>query len=130
MLKCTLLGCADTPNVDTDVFSAVNSAELVYDGRLVVDLRFATVDPSVYAAGPLCKFSRRFKHALPHEKFNSREVGTRLAESLLQIECSALEKSLTELLAKREWLKTAPPKKKKEKKEERSEEHTSELQSP
>ena len=85
VLKCTLLGCADTPNVDTGVFSAVNSAELVYDGRLVVDLRFATVDPSVYAAGPLCKFSRRFKHALPHEKFNSREVGTRLAESLLQI---------------------------------------------
>ncbi len=42
-------------------FEAINSNSLVYDGRLVVDHNFCTNDPSVYAAGVITKFSRRYR---------------------------------------------------------------------
>lgn len=76
---------SDTPNCDPDVFQAINGCGLVYDGRLVVDLRFCTTDPAIYSGGSLCKFSRRYRNALTLENFNSREVGARLARSVLQV---------------------------------------------
>lgn len=45
--------------VDRDAFRAINDACLVFDGRLVIDRTFRTNDPSIYAAGPLTKYSRR-----------------------------------------------------------------------
>jgi len=84
-VDCTLLVCADQPDVDQDLFQAVNGSGLVYDGRLVVDLRFCTTDPSIYGGGSLCKFSRRYRNAATLENFNSREVGARLAQSVLQV---------------------------------------------
>jgi len=84
-VDCSLLVCADVPDVDQDLFQAVNGSGLVYDGRLVVDLRFCTTDPSIYGGGSLCKFSRRFRNAATLENFNSREVGARLAQAVLQV---------------------------------------------
>jgi len=80
-----LLVVSDEPNIDADVFQAVNGCGLVYDGRLVVDLRFCTTDPAIYAGGSLCKFSRRYRNALTLENFQSRETGERLARSVLQV---------------------------------------------
>jgi hypothetical protein len=51
---------------------------------MVVDAAFQTADPSVFAAGTFCKFSRRLGKTLPMEKYNSKEVGQKLAEALLQ----------------------------------------------
>ncbi|KAG5189802.1 hypothetical protein JKP88DRAFT_286546 [Tribonema minus] len=81
---CRLVLAGDAENVDPDTFQAVLQSGLVYDGRLVVDLSCRTVDPSIYAAGTLTKFSRAFKRAShTHDQYSSRELGTLLAEQLL-----------------------------------------------
>ena len=66
-------------------FKAMNDACLVYDGRLVIDRAFHTNDPSIYAAGPLTKYSRRY-YCDPWrlKYFNSREVGEKLAIEVLK----------------------------------------------
>lgn len=79
--------------VDRDAFKAVNDACLVFDGRLVVDTTFHTNDPSIYAAGPLTKYSRRY-HAdqWSDSCFNSKEVGQSLASVLLPLCDPTLER--------------------------------------
>lgn len=75
-LTCGMLLCGDTPNVDPDVFRAVNNSGLVYDGRLVVDPMFRTSDPTILAGGTLTKYSRVHGAGAPrHETYNAREVG-------------------------------------------------------
>ncbi|CEM02697.1 unnamed protein product [Vitrella brassicaformis CCMP3155] len=85
-LACRLLVTADARNVDPDVFAAVHSNGLVYDGRLIVDHTFKTTDEKIYGAGSLCEFCRRYRvrrdASLRHDGFNGREIGQRLAESL------------------------------------------------
>lgn len=74
-LACELLLCGDAPNIDPDVFRAVNNSGLVYDGRLVVNAAFRTSDPVVLAGGTLTKYSRVHGPNAPrHEKYNAREV--------------------------------------------------------
>eukprot|EP00240_Pyramimonas_obovata_P000386 CAMPEP_0118922898 /NCGR_PEP_ID=MMETSP1169-20130426/1648_1 /TAXON_ID=36882 /ORGANISM="Pyramimonas obovata, Strain CCMP722" /LENGTH=970 /DNA_ID=CAMNT_0006863827 /DNA_START=188 /DNA_END=3100 /DNA_ORIENTATION=+ len=85
VMGCDLLVTCDAPEVDPAVFYALNDASVVYDGRLVVDHEFRTNDPDIYSAGTLAKFSRRYANAtLPMENYNSREVGTMLAESVIR----------------------------------------------
>ena len=48
-LSCQLLLCVHARSVDTYIFSAINDACLVFDGRLVIDAHFRTHDPFVYA---------------------------------------------------------------------------------
>ncbi|NXS60403.1 CFA61 protein, partial [Brachypteracias leptosomus] len=70
--------------VDYAAFKAINDACLVFDGRLVIDTKFCTNDASIRAAGPLTKFSRRYcADEWTHSSFNSKEVGSKLAESML-----------------------------------------------
>jgi len=76
---------AHEKDVDADIFLAANESGLVYDGRLVVDGRFCTADSSIFAAGTLTKFSRRYGRTRPrHETFNSIELGVALAQALLE----------------------------------------------
>ncbi|CAK9110604.1 Cilia- and flagella-associated protein 61 (CFAP61) (Flagellar-associated protein 61) [Durusdinium trenchii] len=84
VLPCGILITAGTRDIDPDIFQSVNDTGLVYDGRMVVNTRFQTVDPRIFGSGPSVKFSRKYrvKHCL--EAFNSREVGCAVAESLLE----------------------------------------------
>ncbi|GIL72909.1 hypothetical protein Vretifemale_3052 [Volvox reticuliferus] len=76
-----VVGC-EPPSVSHALFACLNDASLVFDGRLVVDSAFRTNDPSIYAGGTIAKLSRRFSGA--HlEFYNSRDVGTKLAASLV-----------------------------------------------
>eukprot|EP00163_Fabomonas_tropica_P026367 TRINITY_DN4814_c0_g1_i1.p1 TRINITY_DN4814_c0_g1~~TRINITY_DN4814_c0_g1_i1.p1 ORF type:complete len:1375 (-),score=400.93 TRINITY_DN4814_c0_g1_i1:204-4328(-) len=84
-VDCELLICCANPDVDADIFRALNSNSLVYDGRLVVDSQFTTNDPFIFAAGTMVKFSRRYYQKLPMEHCNTHEVGTTLAESMLPL---------------------------------------------
>ena len=80
-----VLVCCAKADVDPDVFAAINESGLVYDGRLVIDGRFRTADPQIYAAGTLTKHSRRFGRKRPcHDCYNSREVGQALAKALVE----------------------------------------------
>ncbi|GFR98697.1 cilia- and flagella-associated protein 61-like [Elysia marginata] len=75
-LECQALFCFCNKEVDFDAFTAINSACLVYDGRLVINASFHTNDVTVRAAGTLTKFRRKY-HCEPwsHANFNSKEVG-------------------------------------------------------
>lgn len=81
---CNMLITACAGEVNMPLFHTVNDAALVYDGRMVVDSNFSTVDPSIYASGTWAKFGRRFRAQGPLNAYNSAEVGRRLASCLLQ----------------------------------------------
>jgi hypothetical protein len=77
-------------DVDEDVFKSIHDNGLVYNGRLIVDRNFQTTDPSIFAAGSLCEFSNRYKalaqgRSLRMDRYNGREIGSRLARSVFDI---------------------------------------------
>uniref|UniRef100_A0A0G4H5F0 Uncharacterized protein n=1 Tax=Chromera velia CCMP2878 TaxID=1169474 RepID=A0A0G4H5F0_9ALVE len=88
-IDCRLLITAGARNVDPDVFMAVHSNGLVYNGRLVVDQHFQTTDPAIFAAGSLCTFSKRTrvrqKEPLRMDGFDGREIGSALSRSILRL---------------------------------------------
>uniref|UniRef100_A0A672JRY3 Cilia and flagella associated protein 61 n=1 Tax=Sinocyclocheilus grahami TaxID=75366 RepID=A0A672JRY3_SINGR len=77
-MECAVFFIFSYKTVDYDTFKAINDAFLVFDGHLVIDSTFHTNDPSIYAAGPLTKSSRRY-HADQWSDFcfNSKKVGQR-----------------------------------------------------
>ncbi|XP_069810288.1 cilia- and flagella-associated protein 61 [Dendropsophus ebraccatus] len=78
--------------VDSDAFKAINSACLVYDGRLVIDSTFHTNDSSIRAAGPLTKYSSRYYvNEWSHSYFSSKEIGVQLAAAMLPLFDPTLE---------------------------------------
>lgn len=85
-LDCQAFFCFCNKEVDFDAFTAINSACLVYDGRLVINASFHTNDVTVRAAGSLTKFRRKY-HCEPwsHANFNSKEVGIALASEMLRL---------------------------------------------
>jgi len=84
-ITCDVLGCFADPNTDTGVAKALNDNALVYDGRLVVNALFQSNDPAVMAAGSVTKFSRRYGRSSPVQFYNSREVGTRLGKTVIDL---------------------------------------------
>jgi hypothetical protein len=54
---------------ERDIFAAINDSGLVFDGGLIVNLDFQTVDPNIYAVSDYTKFSRVYKGELPHNKY-------------------------------------------------------------
>ena len=70
------LFCFFNKQVDYEAFSAINQSSLVFDGRLVIDERNRTNDPTIYAGGPLTKFKRGYhRDDWTHASFNSKEAG-------------------------------------------------------
>lgn len=60
--------------------SAICRAGLVFDGRLVINPRFHTNDPYVFAAGTITKYSRKFQAELfEHKYYNSIEIGEKVS---------------------------------------------------
>ena len=89
-MDCRLLITAGHRDVDQDVFHSIHNNGLVYNGRLIVDKNFQTTDPSIFASGSLCEFSGRYKslamgRPLRLDRYNGREMGSRLARSVFDI---------------------------------------------
>jgi len=76
---------ADEKTVDEETYRAINDSCLVFDGLFVIDKYFRTQDPSIFAAGSLCKYSSRYKTPWSHSYYNSREVGREMAQLILPI---------------------------------------------
>ena len=96
LLSCRLLITGHRQNVDPDIYESVHGNGLVYDGAIIVDTEFKTIDDRVYAAGPVAEFSRRVwastrttllggerdRDLLRHDGYNGTEVGQHLAHCL------------------------------------------------
>ncbi|NXI90493.1 CFA61 protein, partial [Psophia crepitans] len=85
-LQCSAFFSFAYRTVDYETFKAINDACLVFDGRLVIDAEFRTNDISIWAAGPLTKYSRRYcVDEWTHSNFSSKEIGLELAASMLNL---------------------------------------------
>uniref|UniRef100_A0A8C3UBA4 Cilia and flagella associated protein 61 n=1 Tax=Catharus ustulatus TaxID=91951 RepID=A0A8C3UBA4_CATUS len=85
-LQCSAFFSFAYKTLDYEASKAISDAYLVLDGRLVIDAKFHTNDPSIRAAGPLTKFSRRYwRDDVTHSNFNSKEIGSELAASMLSL---------------------------------------------
>ncbi|XP_038072321.1 cilia- and flagella-associated protein 61-like [Patiria miniata] len=95
-LECSAFFCFNNKAVDSDAFRAINDSCLVFDGKLVIDANFHTNDLSIRGAGPLTKFQRKY-HAdqWSHANFNSKEVGSALASTMLRLFDPTLETDVT-----------------------------------
>jgi hypothetical protein len=83
-LPCSLLINCHSRDIEDRLLITINRESLVFDSRLIVEPNFLTIDPCVYAAGPLTKFSRRFGESLPVENYNSSELGQLVAAAMLK----------------------------------------------
>lgn len=78
-ISCSLMINCQEMNVDKNLLVTFNHESLVFDGRLIVDPQFRTTDPSIYSAGSLAKFSRRFGVSQKMELSNAHELGEKMA---------------------------------------------------
>lgn len=90
ILNCKVLVTAGKVDVDHEIFYAIHNNGLVFNGRVIVNNQFLTTDSSIYAAGSLCEFSQQFKHLSPGrclrmDRYNGREIGVKLARSMLSM---------------------------------------------
>ncbi|PRP83570.1 hypothetical protein PROFUN_09119 [Planoprotostelium fungivorum] len=89
-IDCQLLLCCDHESLGVDdyLFQAIMESCLVYDGRLVVDSEFRTNDPCIYSIGKAAKYGHSTHNNNPTDApfahYNSRELGVRLANTLLR----------------------------------------------
>ena len=82
-LPCSMLVVASGLCVDSDIFQAINGCCLVYDGGLVIDAKFRTIDPAIYGGGPLTRFANRYYASdFRMSEYNSLEIGYLLADSV------------------------------------------------
>lgn len=81
-VECDVLICCQDSEVDVDIFRAIHDCGLVYDGRLVVNSDFCTSDNSIFAAGPMARFSRRFTGLKSMQYYNSKECGQLISNAL------------------------------------------------
>ncbi|XP_024540867.1 cilia- and flagella-associated protein 61 [Selaginella moellendorffii] len=82
-LPCCLLVTCERKQVDIPLFNVMRRENIIFDGRVIVDGKFQTNDPLIYAAGTACKFSRNCGKLPKLETFCSQEVGEALAASLI-----------------------------------------------
>jgi hypothetical protein len=78
----SLLTCL-SKHCDLDIFAAVNDCGIVYDGGIVVNKDFCTVDPSIYAVGDFSRYSRIYSKEPQHKSNNCYEMGLYVARTIL-----------------------------------------------
>ena len=84
-VPCGILLCADREEIDPTLFACIDRNGLPFDGHLVVNTKYQTIDESIYAAGPVAKPSRATRRPSPFSRFSPIEVATQLASSLLKV---------------------------------------------
>ncbi|XP_034179175.2 cilia- and flagella-associated protein 61 isoform X2 [Osmia lignaria lignaria] len=83
MINCDAFVNFSEKTMNMKIFLAICRAGLVFDGQLVIDPEFKTNDPSIFAAGTMTKYRRKYyAESWQHKYYNSIEVGDRLASVL------------------------------------------------
>lgn len=86
---CGLLITSYQIDIDMPILRTIQENGLVYNGRLIVRNNFQTDDKSIFACGKLVEFSQRYRNfalgrSLRLDKYSGRELGQRLARSVLE----------------------------------------------
>lgn len=84
----SLLVTGDVFDISYQVFRNIQDNGLVYNGRLIVQSNFQTIDEAIFGAGRICEFSQRYKSlslgkSLRMDKYNQSEVGKAMAQSFV-----------------------------------------------
>lgn len=84
-----LIITADSYDVPQDIFNTAQENGLVFNGRLIVQSDFTTIDDTILAAGRSCEFSQRYKNLaggrpLRMDQLNQAELGQYIGECLLK----------------------------------------------
>ena len=62
--------------------SAICKSGLMFDGQLIIDTELRTNDPSIFAAGTITKYCRRYYSEIwQHVHFNSIEIGEKVSRN-------------------------------------------------
>ncbi|XP_043265618.1 cilia- and flagella-associated protein 61-like [Colletes gigas] len=82
-MECDVFVNFNEKTINMELFLAICRSGLVFDGQLVIDPEFRTNDPSIFAAGTVTKYSRKYcADSQQHKYYDSVEIGTRLAKVL------------------------------------------------
>ncbi|XP_043526432.1 cilia- and flagella-associated protein 61-like [Frieseomelitta varia] len=85
-LECDALVNFREKTINMTIFLAICKSGLMFDGQLIIDTELRTNDPSIFAAGTITKYCRRFYSEIwQHVHFNSIEIGEKLARILRSI---------------------------------------------
>lgn len=76
-------------DISEEIFKTIQDNGLVYNGRLIVQSDFKTIDDHIYAVGKICEFSQRYKNSslgksLRMDRYNQFEIGEQLGQNFLQ----------------------------------------------
>lgn len=79
-------------DISYKIFRTIQDNGLVYNGRLIVQSNYQTIDENIFAAGRICEFSQRYKSvalgkSLRMDKYNQTEIGKALASSFVSKIC-------------------------------------------
>ncbi|XP_076254261.1 LOW QUALITY PROTEIN: cilia- and flagella-associated protein 61-like [Rhynchophorus ferrugineus] len=82
-LNCQAIFFFYDKSISPKIYQLLNSAGIVFDGRLVVDSNCRTNDEKIYGAGTLTKYSRKyFATNMVHKYFNRVEIGQKLGQQI------------------------------------------------
>ncbi|XP_052750264.1 cilia- and flagella-associated protein 61 [Galleria mellonella] len=80
-LECSAFFYYGKRGINTQAFIAINKSGIGYDGGILINHKFKTKDPSVYAAGPATRYYRKYYADTRRQKYyDSYEVGQKLGE--------------------------------------------------
>ena len=78
----------DTFDISDEIFNTIQDNGLVYNGRLIVQSDYKTIDDSIFGSGKICEFSQRYKNSsfgrsLRMDKYNQFEVGNSFGKKFM-----------------------------------------------
>lgn len=80
-ISCDFLINFNEKTIGMKIFLAICRSGLMFDGQLVIDSDLRTNDPSIFAAGTITKYCRRYySDSWEHKYFNRMEIGEKLAK--------------------------------------------------
>ena len=84
------LVCSHFYDIQDEILGSIQDNGLVYNGRLIVQSNYQTIDPAIFACGKICEFSQRYKNqsfrrSLRMDKYNQFEVGRSCGDSLVAL---------------------------------------------
>ncbi|OWR42822.1 hypothetical protein KGM_211353 [Danaus plexippus plexippus] len=82
-LKCSVFFYYGIRGVNENAFIAINKSGMAYDGGILIDHEFKTKDPSIYAAGPVTRYYRKYQADNKRQKYyDAYEVGMTLGNRI------------------------------------------------